>query len=100
GWAVVGESTFGAPAFARVVLQVAGDARPGRAYAGSVRSGQAVAITTGAPVPDGADTVVMAEHTEELSGPGGRQVRISEPVAPGKHVGQVGEDVPAGTTAA
>jgi len=97
GYAVVGESTFGATSYAPILLTLAGDARPGRLHPGSLKAGEAIAITTGAPIPDGADAVIMAEHTEEILGPGGRQVRISEPVAPGKHVGHIGEDVTEGT---
>lgn len=43
-------------------LHVVGEVRAGARYAGSVDTGQAVEIMTGAPIPDGADTVVMIEH--------------------------------------
>jgi len=98
GYAVVGESTFGATVYAPVELVVVGDARPGRASAVPMRHGEAVRITTGAPIPQGADAVVIAERTEETTRGGVVFVRISEPVAPQKHVGQIGEDVVAGTT--
>ena len=93
GWAVVGESTFGATTYSPASLRVVGDARPGRPYSGAIRFGEAVAIATGAPVPDGADAVLMAEHGERV---GTDAVRVSEPVPPGKHVGRVGEDVQVG----
>jgi molybdopterin molybdotransferase len=98
GYAVRGESTFGATSYAPVELAVIGEAMPGRGFSGDVKKGEAVRITTGAPVPAGADCVLMAEHTEELERGGARVVRAREAVAPGKHVGAVGEDVPAGTT--
>ena len=47
---------------------------------------------TGAPVPAGADAVVMAEVCRELEG----RVEVSEPVAPRKNVGAVGEDIQPG----
>ncbi len=52
-----------------VTLDVVGLARAGEPYAGSLvgRSGCAVEIMTGAPVPDGTDAVVMIEHTREAT---------------------------------
>ncbi|PLX42922.1 MAG: molybdopterin molybdenumtransferase MoeA [Hyphomicrobiales bacterium] len=45
-------------------LIVIGAAPAGHAFEGTVEQGQAVRIFTGAPLPEGADTVVMQEHTE------------------------------------
>lgn len=44
-------------------LRVIGEVRAGEAFHGSVGSGEAVEIMTGAPVPTGAEAVVMIEHT-------------------------------------
>jgi molybdopterin molybdotransferase len=44
-------------------LEIVGEVRAGQRFAGSVGPGQAVEIMTGAPVPAGADAVVMIEHT-------------------------------------
>jgi len=43
-------------------LNVIGEVRAGEKFAGAVGPGQAVEIMTGAPIPDGADAVVMVEH--------------------------------------
>jgi len=43
-------------------VRVIGEVRAGEAFQGQVRPGEAVAIMTGAPVPAGADSVVMIEH--------------------------------------
>ncbi len=43
-------------------VRVVGEVRAGERYEGIVKSGEAVEIMTGAPVPDGADAVVMVEH--------------------------------------
>jgi len=43
-------------------LQVIGEVRAGEVFAGQVNQGQAVEIMTGAPVPRGADAIVMIEH--------------------------------------
>ena len=45
-------------------LDVIGEAAAGRRYANSVGAGQAVRIFTGAPVPDGADTILIQEDAE------------------------------------
>ena len=89
GFAVVGESTFGASAQAPLELALIGETKAGRWFDGTLRCGEAVRITTGAPIPAGADAVVMAEVAEA----DGVRVRVREAVAPGKHVGAVGEDI-------
>lgn len=96
GYALRGEATFGATAWAPAELRIAGDARPGRPLAGSLGAGEAARITTGAPVPEGADAVLMAEHAEEIERDGQPVLRAREPVAPGRHVAPIGEDVLAG----
>ncbi len=73
-------------------LVVVGHALPGRPFAGELRPGQAVRIMTGAPLPTGADAVVMVERTEL----NGDAVRVCEAVAAGRNVGRAGEDVAAG----
>jgi molybdopterin molybdotransferase len=92
GFAVRGEDTFGASDYDPIALRVVGVALPGRAFAGVVGAGEAVRIMTGAPLPAGADAVVMAEVAEERDG----RVAVREPVAPRKNVGAVGEDIRAG----
>ncbi|MGD0772645.1 MAG: gephyrin-like molybdotransferase Glp [Candidatus Solibacter sp.] len=44
-------------------LEIVGEVRAGECFAGEVGAGQAVEIMTGAPIPSGADAVVMIEHT-------------------------------------
>lgn len=53
---------------APVRLKVIGTAPAGHGFTGTVRAGQAVRIFTGAPVPKGADTVVIQENTEAGDG--------------------------------
>src|SRR5436309_10040156 len=67
-------------------LEVVGELKAGAAGAQSVSPGQAVAIMTGAGVPQGADTVVMLEHTSCSAD----QVRIERRVSAGENI------VPAG----
>ncbi len=49
------------------VLKVIGEVRAGEIFRGSISAGEAVEIMTGAPMPDGADQVVMVEHTRRDS---------------------------------
>jgi len=49
-------------------LQVIGEVRAGQQFGGAVGPGQAVEIMTGAPIPEGADAVVMVEHTHRENG--------------------------------
>lgn len=44
-------------------VRVVGEVRAGERFRGIVQPGEAVEIMTGAPVPEGADAVVMVEHT-------------------------------------
>ncbi len=74
-------------------LRVAGTARAGHPWRGSLGAGACVRIMTGAALPEGADTVVMQEHVEGTAD----QVRLAAGVAtPGANVRQAGEDIRAG----
>jgi molybdopterin molybdotransferase len=92
GFAVRGEDTFGASDRDPLVLEVLGVSLPGRPFAGKVGGGQAVRIMTGAPLPEGADAVAMAEGCQERGG----RVELREAVPPRKNVGARGEDIRAG----
>jgi len=92
GYAVRGEDTFGASEYDPLALRLLGESMPGRPFEGHVEARQAVRIMTGAPVPKGADAVVMAEVCRELEG----RVEVTEAVSPGKNVGAPGEDIRSG----
>jgi molybdopterin molybdotransferase len=96
GYSVRGEETFGASDYNPLTFRLIGEAMPGRPFPGVVESGQAVRIMTGAPLPRRADAVIMAEYARESEGPSGKEVAVTESVPPGRHVGQVGEDIEAG----
>jgi molybdopterin molybdotransferase len=59
-------------------LQVIGEVRAGELFAGAVGPGQAVEIMTGAPIPAGADAVVMVEYALRVED----RVRIDRPAEP------------------
>lgn len=76
------------PALLTVVDVVHAGATPGRA----VGRGEAIRIMTGAPVPPGADAVVMQERTRALEGAGLGRVEVLEAPAPHTNVRDAGED--------
>jgi molybdopterin molybdotransferase len=101
GYAVVSHDVAQASELQSVVLRVIGSVAAGGGFAGSVASGEAVAIATGGPIPDGADAVVMVEHTATLGGTGdgsggGARVEVSRACSPGTNVVQIGEDLRSG----
>lgn len=76
-------------------LSVIGESAAGWRFAGPVSARQAVRIFTGAPVPEGAGSVIMQEDVERLEG--GR-IRIAQDVASGRHVRRRGLDFAEGET--
>lgn len=75
-------------------LHIAGEIPAGGQADREVASGQAVRINTGAPLPPGADAVVMIEHAE--ISPDGQSVVIRDSVRPGQHIARRGVDIRAG----
>ncbi|MEO8299847.1 MAG: gephyrin-like molybdotransferase Glp [Burkholderiales bacterium] len=69
---------------------------PAGAVAAALQPGSAARIFTGAPVPEGADAVVMQEQCEAFAGDGFGRVRINVPPRPGQNIRRRGEDVRAG----
>ena len=71
-----------------VTLKVIGESAAGKGFSGTVQSGEAVRIFTGAPLPAGADTVVIQENTQQ----DGDQVTLLEDVEKGRHIRLSGLD--------
>ncbi len=90
GYAVRGADVRREGARLRVVGQIAAGGMPDRA----VRPGEAVRIMTGAPMPDGADTVVRVEDTDN----GMETVTVTVATPTGLSVRQAGEDLRRGET--
>ena len=100
GYAVQSASTEGASESAPLRLRVVGELAAGYVYAGAVGAGEAVRIMTGAPMPDGADTIVPFEETDEfgLRAPGQEHTTIEDvgilkAAAAGANIRRRGEDV-------
>jgi molybdenum cofactor synthesis domain-containing protein len=89
GYAVRAVDTESVP----VELDVLGVLAAGAAPMVAVGPGQALRIMTGAPMPEGADAVVMVEESEPLDGD---RVRLRSGVRAGDAVRRAGDDVKAG----
>ena len=95
GYAVIAEDTFGASANDPRVLRSIEAVFTGEIARQRVTRGTCIQIATGAPLPEGADAVVMVEETEKR---GDDEIRILTPVYPRQHVGRRGADITAGQT--
>lgn len=76
-----------------VDLKIIGESAAGKRFFGAVQPGEAVRIFTGAPVPEGADTVLIQENTERLSGD---SVRVLQTIAQGRNIRRAGLDFASG----
>ncbi|WP_411196388.1 gephyrin-like molybdotransferase Glp [Rhizobium sp.] len=70
------------------VLKVIGTSAAGHGFEASVNKGEAVRIFTGAPVPLGADSVLLQEDAEKIEG----GIRTNFPVRQGQHIRPRGQD--------
>jgi len=75
-------------------FRMVGSAFAGAPHSGAIGAGECVRIMTGAVVPDGADTVVMQEHTEAR----GDEILVGPGNLTGQNVRAAGEDIPKGGT--
>lgn len=88
GWAI--RASDAATPGAR--LRVAGEAAAGHGFAGALAPGEAIRIFTGAPMPAGADTVVMQEHCTRDAD----TVVVADAQTAGRHLRRAGIDFRAG----
>ena len=93
GYAVRAEDTFGASRYEPKMLECLEQVFTGQVPSREVGPGQCTEIATGAPMPAGADAVVMVEETDKDST---GAIRIFTPVFPRQHVGRQGADLTAG----
>ncbi len=69
-------------------LRVRGEVRAGEGPQSPLGAGDALEIMTGAPVPDGADAVVMVEHVERS----GAQIKVNRSAEPGQFINEQGAE--------
>ena len=93
GFAVRARDTFGATESQAGYLKLQGEVIMGRVPDFSLDAGSCARIGTGGMLPDGADAVIMVEHTREASRD---TIEVSRSVAPGSHVIGAADDAEAG----
>ncbi|HUV02143.1 MAG TPA: gephyrin-like molybdotransferase Glp [Desulfobacteria bacterium] len=100
GYAVVASDTFYADEDNPASLIVTGLIFAGELPSQSVEPGYCSGISTGAPLPKGADATVKventAEYTEVIEGEERTRVKIYKPVAPGENIMRAGSDIKRG----
>lgn len=74
------------------IFRVVAESRAGTPATRSISEGDAIRISTGAALPEGADAVVRQEDVEERE----EQISVAVPVLPGANVRHAGEDMRAG----
>jgi len=95
GFAVKSEDVTAASAQQPICLQVTGSVFAGSKFEGDVKSGNAVKVCSGAPIPQGADAVVSGEFCDEVSA---REVCVRANAEHGRNVLRAGGEVKAGAT--
>lgn len=92
GYAVQARDTYGASDSLPAFLDIQGKVEMGKSASLPLKEGQAQGIPTGGMIPEGADSVVMIEHVEEV----GELLNVFRQVAPGENIIRAGDDVMAG----
>ncbi len=92
GYALRSEDTVNATAQTPVTLHIVEELPAGSVPTCAVGTGEAAKILTGAPIPEGADTVIPFERTEFTD----QQVTVFAPLKAGMNIVRLGEDVPEG----
>ncbi|WP_458403078.1 molybdopterin molybdotransferase MoeA [Methanobrevibacter sp.] len=92
GFALIAEDTFGAGQSAPKQLKIIDSIGAGDFSEKTVGNGEAIVIATGAPIPNGANAVLMKEYTTE----DGDDLTIYSQVTPGENVSPKSEDIEKG----
>lgn len=92
GFAVIGENTFGASQSAPKQLKIIDAIGAGDFSEKTVGEGEAIVIATGAPIPKGANAVLMKEYTTA----DGDDLTIYSQVVPGENISPKSEDIEKG----
>ncbi|APC10879.1 MULTISPECIES: molybdopterin molybdotransferase MoeA [Providencia] len=74
-------------------LPVAGKSFAGKPMEGELKAGCCIRIMTGAPIPQGVDTVVMQESTEQTE----QGIIFTQPIKKGSNIRKAGEDIAQGS---
>ena len=92
GYAVKAKDTFDAGQFKPQVFKIIGELHAGENPTKKIKSGECIQISTGAVMPEGADSVIMVEDTEREE----NEVKVFKSITPGTNIGKMGGDIKAG----
>jgi molybdopterin molybdotransferase len=92
GFALIAEDTFGAGQSAPKEFKIIDAIGAGDFSQKTVKNGEAIVIATGAPIPEGANAVLMKEYTTE----DGDDLTIYSQVTPGENISPKSEDIKKG----
>jgi molybdopterin molybdotransferase len=93
GYAVMASDTYGSSDTLPNYLKIKGEVAMGQVPAFKIEKGFVGLIHTGGMLPEGADAVIMLEHTQQLKN---NEVEIHRAIAPGENIIRRGEDVKKG----
>ncbi len=94
GYAVVAADTAGAGEGMPVFLCALAPVEMGKPFPQAIKAGECAYVPTGGMLPDGADAMVMVEHSEVF---GPDSVALYDAVSPGRNMVEAGEDARAGS---
>jgi molybdopterin molybdotransferase len=92
GYAVKAKDTFDAGQFKPQVFKIIDELHAGENPTKKIKSGECIQISTGAVMPEGADSVIMVEDTEREE----NEVKVFKSITPGTNIGKMGGDIKAG----
>lgn len=93
GFAVKAKDTFGASVGSPAYLNLIGEIKMGESASMSIKDGEAIRVSTGSMMPEGADAVVMIEYTDLLDE---KTIEITRHVAPSDNIIKNNEDISKG----
>lgn len=94
GYAIKASDIYGSSESMPGFLNVVGEVHMGEEVSQELEAGEAMYIPTGGMVPKGADSVIMIEHCEDISG----LLNTYRSIAPGENIIGIGEDIREGET--
>ena len=89
GYAVKAEDVYQADEEHPIELKLVGSVKIGEKPRVKISSGECAEIATGAPIPPGANAVIMIEYTKRI----GDRVQFFRAAAPGENIAQTGSDI-------
>jgi molybdopterin molybdotransferase len=92
GFALRAADTSGASPESPATLRIVDESRAGHPAGSTLGEGEAIGISTGAVIPEGADSVVRVEDTSTGNG----RVEVGVEIAPGNNLRHAGDDIEAG----